>query len=227
MNVQKYGVVVAFIDKGQAIGHKYPFIVPPIEYRDYEYTDPNMKEGMNLGVLSDIKNNKNLYHKTVFPGKSFSPYILINDKKYKNEKLKLYLKQIRQNDGYHHQGYQLLLLTDRGLERYETSFKTGSVSLPSVNFKQANKVREQIRNIKVDDFLLENFISICRKASFRAGYNADWIYRNVFAKKFTHEMKIKIELRKCKTIEDFEKVAIKHGYKKGWGYHQWKLRNKK
>ena len=46
-------------------------------------------------------------------------------------------------------------------------------------------------------------------------------------KKFTHEMKIKIELRKCKTIEDFEKVAVKHGYKKGWGYHQWKLRNKK
>ena len=37
----------------------------------------------------------------------------------------------------------------------------------------------------------------------------------------------KIELRKCKTIEDFEKVAVKHGYKKGWGYHQWKLRNKK
>jgi superfamily II DNA or RNA helicase len=227
MNMQKYGVVVAFIDKGQAIGHKYPFIVPPIEYQDYEYTDPSIKEGMNLGVMSDIKNNKNLYHKIVFPGKSFSPYIFINDKKYKNEKLKLYLKQIRQNDGYHHQGYQLLLLTDRGLEKYETSFKTGSDALPSVNFKQANKVREQIRNIKVDDFLLENFISICRKASFRAGYNADWIYRNVFAKKFTHEMKIKIELRKCKTIEDFEKVAVKHGYKKGWGYHQWKIRNKK
>ena len=68
-------------------------------------------------------------------------------------------------------------------EKLVGGFKTGSVSLPSVNFKQANKVREQIRNIKVDDFLLENFISICRKASFRAGYNADWIYRNVFAKK--------------------------------------------
>lgn len=217
MNMQKYGVVVAFIDKGQAIGHKYPFVVPPIEYQDYEYTDPNMKEGMNLGVLSDIKKTKYLYHKTVFPGKSFLPYILINDKKYKDEKLKLYLKQIRQNDGYHHQGYQLLLLTDRGLEIYESR----------VNFKQANKVREQIRNIKVDDFLLENFISICRKAGFRAGYNADWIYRNVFAKKFTHEMKIKIELRKCKSVEDFEKVAVKHGYKKGWGYHQWKIRNKK
>ena len=54
----EYAGLVAFIDKGQAIGHKYPFIVPPIEYRDYEYTDPNMKEGMNLGVISDIRNNK-------------------------------------------------------------------------------------------------------------------------------------------------------------------------
>ena len=37
----------------------------------------------------------------------------------------------------------------------------------------------------------------------------------------------KAELRDCKTVEEFEAVALKHGYKKGWGYYQWQLRNKK
>ena len=40
-------------------------------------------------------------------------------------------------------------------------------------------------------------------------------------------MQKKAELRDCKTVEEFEAVALKHGYKKGWGFHQWKIRNKK
>ena len=40
-------------------------------------------------------------------------------------------------------------------------------------------------------------------------------------------MQKKAELRDCKTVEEFEAVAVKHGYKKGWGYYQWQLRNKK
>ena len=227
MNNPRYGIVVGFIDKGQEIGHKYPYSVPPIKYHRYEYTDQNMRQGMILGELPNIKKDEKLYLKTVFLGKGFQPYIFINDKKFKHEKIKLYLKQTRQNDGFHHKGYTLMLITDQGLELYEPSHKTGSNPLPSVNFKQAYRIRQEIRNIKPDEFLLENFISICRKASFRVSYNADWIYRNVFAKKFADEIIKKIELRKCKTIEDFEKVAVKHGYKKGWGYHQWKIRNKK
>ena len=112
------------------------------------------------------------------------------------EPIKLYLKQTRQNDGFHHKGYTLMLITDQGLELYEPSHKTGSNPLPSVNFKQAYRIRQEIRNIKTDEFLLENFISICRKASFKVSYNADWIYRNVFAKKFADEIIKKIELRK-------------------------------
>ena len=41
------------------------------------------------------------------------------------------------------------------------------------------------------------------------------------------QCKKKAELRDCKTVEEFEAVALKHGYKKGWGYYQWQLRNKK
>tara|TARA_A100000171_G_C2129469_1_gene145728 strand:+ start:326 stop:2425 length:2100 start_codon:yes stop_codon:yes gene_type:complete len=219
MNNQRYGVIVGFIDKGYEIGHIYPFSVPPIEFKDYVYSDPNMKEGLSLGQLKDIKNNKELYLKTVFLGKAFKPYIFINDTKFKHEKFRLYLQQTRKNDGYVHKGYTLILITDEGLELHDPR--------SSVNFKQALKVRQEIRDIKVDKFLLENFISICRKANFRVSYNADWIYRNVFAKKFVDSMLKKFELRKCKTVEDFEAVAVKHGYKKGWGYFQWKLRNKK
>ena len=119
------------------------------------------------------------------------------------------------------------MLTDKGIEQYDPSDKLGSNPLPTINFKQAIKVRQQIRDIKPDKFLIEKFIKICRDASFRVSYNADWIYRNVCAKKFIDTMQKKAELRDCKTVEEFEAVAVKHGYKKGWGYYQWQLRNKK
>ena len=40
-------------------------------------------------------------------------------------------------------------------------------------------------------------------------------------------MQKKAELRDCETVEEFEAIAVKYGYKKGWGYYQWQLRNKK
>ena len=232
MNKQRYGIVVGFVDKGKKLGRTYPYIVPPIpdllKEMNYSYANPEIvKEGVNFGELADIKENKQILNKIVFLGKRFQPYVNLQHPEFVFATDKLYLKRTRQNDGYIHKGYTLLLLTDKGIEEYEPSYKTGSNPLPTINFKQAIKVRQQIRDIKPDKFLIEKFIKICRDASFRVSYNADWIYRNVCAKKFIDTMQKKAELRDCKTVEEFEAVAIKHGYKKGWGYHQWKLRNKK
>ena len=41
---------------------------------------------------------------------------------------------------------------------------------------------------------------------------------------YARQTKIYFELKECKVLEDFEKVALKYGYKKGWGYTQWKIR---
>ena len=186
-----------------------------------------MQEKVNFGELGDIKQNKDIFNKIVFLGKRFQPYINLKHKDFSFAIEKLYLKKVMQKIGKSHRGYTLLLLTEKGIEQYNPSYKTGKNPLPTINFKQALKVRQQIRDIKPDKFLIEKFIKICRDASFRVSYNADWIYRNVCAKKFIDTMQKKAELRDCKTVEEFEAVAVKHGYKKGWGYYQWQLRNKK
>lgn len=232
MNKPRYGVVLGFIDKGYKIGHTYPYFVPALTDKHTEmgfnYAHPEIvKEGVNFGELNDIKRNNEIYNKIVFLGKRFQPYINLKHKEFIFATEKLYLRRLRRNDGKSHKGYKSILLTEKGIEQYDPSDKTGSNPLPTVNFKQALKVRQQIRDIKPDKFLVEKFIKICRDASFRVDYNADWIYRNVFAKKFIDTMQKKIELRQCKTIEEFEAVALKHGHKKGWGYYQWQFRNKK
>ncbi len=232
MNKPRYGVVLGFIDKGHKIGHTYPYFVPALTDKHTEmgfnYAHPEIvKEGVNFGELNDIKRNNEIYSKIVFLGKRFQPYINLKHKEWVFATEKLYLRRLRRNDGKSHKGYKLILLTEKGIEQYDPSDKTGSTLLPTVNFKQALKVRQQIRDIKVDKFLIEKFIKICRDANFKVSYNADWIYRNVFAKKFIDTMQKKLELRECKTVEEFEAVAVKHGYKKGWGYYQWQLRNKK
>ena len=194
MNKQRYGVVLGFIDKGYKIGHTYPYFVPSLTDKHSEmgfnYAHPEIvKEGVNFGELNDIKQNNEIYNKIVFLGKRFQPYINLKHKEFIFATEKLYLRRLRRNDGKSHKGYKLILLTEKGIEQYDPSDKTGSNPLPTVNFKQGLKVRQQIRDIQVDKFLIEKFIKICRDANFRVSYNADWIYRNVFAKKFTDSKK--------------------------------------
>lgn len=232
MNKQRYGIVVGFVDKGNKLGRIYPYFVPPIPDKHkemgFDYAHPEIvQEGVNFGELADIRANKEILDKIVFLGKRFQPYVNLKHKEFIFSWEKLYLRRLRRNNGKAHQGYKLVLLTDKGIEEYDPSDKLGSNPLPTINFKQAIKVRQQIRDIKADKFLIEKFIKICRDASFRVSYNADWIYRNVCAKKFIDTMQKKAQLRDCKTVEEFEAVALKHGYKKGWGYYQWQLRNKK
>ena len=232
MNNCKYGIVVGFIDKGKKLGRTYPYTVPPIPDRflemNYSYANKEIvKEGVVFGELADIKANKEILNKIVFLGKRFQPYVNLQHPEFVFATEKLYLKRTRQNKGYVHEGYTLILITDEGLELYEPTSKAGRNVTSSINFKQADKIRHEIRKMKVDNFLIDRYIHICRKAGFKAGYNADWVYKNVFARKFASEIIKKRELRNCKTVEEFEAVALKHGYKKGWGYYQWQLRNKK
>ena len=75
---------------------------------------------------------------------------------------------------------------------YSNEFQADVNSDPDQRNKHP-ELRQQIRDIKADKFLIEKFIKICRDASFRVSYNADWIYRNVCAKKFIDTMQKKAE----------------------------------
>ena len=51
------------------------------------------------------------------------------------------------------------------------------------------KNREKIINFKGDkDSLLSQFIGIARKNGFKAGYNIDWAYQNVYARQLIQDM---------------------------------------
>ena len=120
----------------------------------------------------------------------------IESTKYKHEKIKIYLTKIRQEKEKIHSGYGLILLTDNGIEVYRPhnkSFEKSNRQVHSfyeklVNFKQGTKVRQKMREFKLDKFLLDNLIDICKKAHFNVGYNADWVYRNYYARKLIKQL---------------------------------------
>ena len=171
--------------------------MPPIEYKEFQYSFPDkVKEAMNFGTLQDIKSNEEYFNKIIFQGKSSQPYIYIESTKYKHEKIKVYLTKIRQEKGKIHSGYGLILLTDNGIEVYRPHNKSFEKSNRQVynfyeklvNFKQGTKVRQKMREFKLDKFLLDNLIDICKKAHFNVGYNPDWVYRNYYARKLIKEL---------------------------------------
>ena len=196
-NQQRYGIVLGFIDDGYETNYIHPYVVPPIEYKEFQYSFPDkVKEAMNFGTLQDIKSNEEYFNKIIFQGKSSQPYIYIESTKYKHEKIKVYLTKIRQEKGKIHSGYGLILLTDNGIEVYRPHNKSFEKSNRQVynfyeklvNFKQGTKVRQKMRKFKLDKFLLDNLIDICKKAHFNVGYNSDWVYRNYYARKLIKEL---------------------------------------
>jgi len=131
----------------------------------------------------------------VYWGKRSQPYVYLIDGQIKEqdniEKYKfyrssafierLYLKRGHKKIGIKHNGYDYILLTDDGIEIHSNLYS-------KINFKQGIKVKEQMRSFKNNKFLLSNFIEICRKAHFNVGYNADWAYRNYYARKLIKEL---------------------------------------
>ena len=131
----------------------------------------------------------------VYWGKSSQPYVYLTDNKVNDkdeiDKYKFYrssaflerqyLERGCKKIGTKHYGYDYILLTDNGIETHSNSYS-------QINFKQGIKVREKMRNLKNNKYLLDNFIEICRKAHFNVGYNADWAYRNYYARKLIKEL---------------------------------------
>ena len=112
---------------------------------------------------------------------------------------RLYLENKSRNLGKHHAGHNLLLLTEEGLILHETehrkiNFKqmdhqNGSTQYKSINFKHGAKVKEKIRKLPFLSYKIDGFIEIARQADFKVGYNADWVYRNFYARKLIKELK--------------------------------------
>ena len=102
--------------------------------------------------------------------------------------MNLYLRRLRKKGDKTHAGYTCIILTDNGLETYETTDKTGWISTNSINFKQGEKVRKRMRGFKFDRRLMDNLIDVCRKGHFNVGYKIDWIHRNYYARKLSKEL---------------------------------------
>ncbi len=80
--------------------------------------------------------------------------------------------------GRKHRGYSTVLLTSKGIK-----FHGGRQ-------KYSEKNRKKIINFKGNkDLLLNQFIGIARKNGFKAGYNIDWAYQNVYARQLIQNMK--------------------------------------
>jgi len=80
--------------------------------------------------------------------------------------------------GKKHRGYSTVLLTSKGIK-----FHGGRQ-------KYSEKNRKKIINLKGNkDLLLNQFIGIARKNGFKAGYNIDWAYQNVYARQLIQNMK--------------------------------------
>lgn len=74
-------------------------------------------------------------------------------------------------DDTKHNGYTPILLTDEG------------ITCTGGNQKYNETNRYLIRNIKGNtDALLDQFIATAKKNGFKAGYNIDWVYQNVYAR---------------------------------------------
>ena len=162
--------------------------MPPINEDTQKYLFPDyIQKGKVLGELQDIRENEN-FDKIIFLGKRTQPYIHIKNKE-TGDIMNLYLQRLRKKGDKTHAGYTCIILTDNGLETYETADKTGWMSTNSINFKQGEKVRKRMRGFKFDRRLMNNLIDVCRKAHFNVGYNPDWVYRNYYARKLINELK--------------------------------------
>lgn len=74
-------------------------------------------------------------------------------------------------DKTRHLGYTPILLTSEGIKCF------------GGNQKYNENNRYLIRNIKGnEDSLLNQFIAVAKKNGFKAGYNIDWVYQNVYAR---------------------------------------------
>ena len=81
--------------------------------------------------------------------------------------LKTYIRDL-------HLGYNLILLTDKGIE----------VRQMNIKLLHEKRQRELIRNIYTKkQNSIDDFINIARNGYFKVGYNQDWVYKNFTAKK--------------------------------------------
>ena len=178
-NEQKYGVVIAFVDLG--LQHKFEHykVVPKIPEQlvraGFNYQCPEIvKEGVELSELEA----HGLYNK----GKRSQPFVYLEAELKFVDIKRLYLETKKRYLGKHHAGHNLLLLTEEGLILYETEYK-------NINFKHGPKVKEKIRKLPFLSYKIDGFIEIARQAHFNVGYNADWVYRNFYARKLIKELK--------------------------------------
>jgi len=178
-NEQKYGVVIAFIDLGYRDRIEYYKVVPKIPEQlvraGFNYKYPEIvKEGVELSELE--------VHGLHNKGKRSQPFVFLEAELKFVGIQRLYLETKSRNLGKHHAGHNLLLLTEEGLILYETEYK-------NINFKHGPKVKEKIRKLPFYSYKIDGFIEIARQAHFNVGYNADWVYRNFYARKLIKELK--------------------------------------
>ena len=178
-NAQKFGVVIAFVDLG--LQHKFEHykVVPKIPEQlvraGFNYQCPEIvKEGVELPELEA----HGLHNK----GKRSQPFVYLEAELKFVGIERLYLETKKRYLGEHHAGHNLLLLTEEGLILYETEYK-------KINFKHGPKVKEKIRKLPFFSYKIDGFIEIARQAHFNVGYNADWVYRNFYARKLIKELK--------------------------------------
>ena len=178
-NEQKYGVVIAFVDLGYRDRIEYYKVVPKIPEQlvraGFNYQCPEIvKEGVELSELE--------VHGLHNKGKRSQPFVFLEAELKFVGIQRLYLETKSRNLGKHHAGHNLLLLTEEGLILYETEYK-------NINFKHGPKVKEKIRKLPFYSYKIDGFIEIARQAHFNVGYNADWVYRNFYARKLIKELK--------------------------------------
>ena len=178
-NEQKYGVVIAFVDLGYRDRIEYYKVVPKIPEQlvraGFNYQCPEIvKEGVELSELE--------VHGLHNKGKRSQPFVYLEAELKFVGIQRLYLETKSRNLGKHHAGHNLLLLTGEGLILYETEYK-------NINFKHGPKVKEKIRKLPFYNYKIDGFIEIARQAHFNVGYNADWVYRNFYARKLIKELK--------------------------------------
>ena len=88
-------------------------------------------------------------------------------------KIKTYIRDL-------HLGYNLILLTDKGIE----------VRQMNIKLLHEKRQRELIRNIYTKkQNSIDDFINIARNGYFKVGYNQDWVYKNFTAKKIINRLK--------------------------------------
>ncbi len=111
-------------------------------------------------------------------------YTYLQSTKYSNKNEKSFaridlanMKSIETFVKREHRGYTPVLLTPYGIK------------VQKGNQKYMIKNRDKIRDMKgTKDSLLDQFIRIVKKNGFKAGYNIDWAYQNVYAKQLINKL---------------------------------------